>query len=41
MSFAKKSFPSREEIFLMNYKAGEKIRVECWIQESTTIRTRD
>jgi tetratricopeptide (TPR) repeat protein len=41
MAFAQKSFPSREEIFLMNYKAGEKIHVNCWIDETSVIRTRD
>jgi tetratricopeptide (TPR) repeat protein len=38
---AKASFPSKEEIFLIDYKAGETKSVGCWIGESTTIRTRD
>ena len=41
MSAAKASFPSKEDIFLVNYTAGQSIRVACWIGESTTIRTRD
>ena len=41
LSLAKSSFPSKEEIFLVNYKAGETKSVGCWIGESTTIRTRD
>ncbi len=41
MALAKKAFPSREEIFLVNYKSGEAIQVGCWIEESTIIRTRD
>lgn len=38
---AKASFPSKEEIFLLDYKQGETKNVGCWIGESTTIRTRD
>lgn len=41
MGAAKASFPSKEDIFLVNYTAGQSIRVGCWIGESTTIRTRD
>jgi tetratricopeptide (TPR) repeat protein len=41
MAMAKEQFPSREEIFLVNYQAGQTIRVGCWINETTTIRTRD
>ncbi len=41
MELAEKAFPSREEIFLMNYTSGQKIHVGCWIDEDTTIRTRD
>lgn len=41
MSAAKASFPSKEDIFLVNYTAGQSIRVACWIGESTTVRTRD
>ena len=38
---AKAAFPSKEEIFLVDYKQGETKSVGCWIGESTTIRTRD
>lgn len=41
MHLAMKAFPSREEIFLMNYSAGQKVHVGCWIDEDTIIRTRD
>ncbi|HEX7016786.1 MAG TPA: tetratricopeptide repeat protein [Cyclobacteriaceae bacterium] len=41
MQQAKQQFPSKEELFLMNYKAGTPVRVECWINEATTWRTRD
>jgi len=38
---AKALFPSRDEIFLIDYQKGETKSVGCWIGESTTIRTRD
>jgi tetratricopeptide (TPR) repeat protein len=38
---AKSLFPSKEEIFLIDYKQGETKSVGCWIGESTIIRTRD
>lgn len=41
MAAAKASFPSKEEIFLIDYKQGDTKSVGCWIGESTTIRTRD
>lgn len=41
MGMARASFPSKEDIFLVNYTAGQSIRVGCWIGESTTMRTRD
>ncbi|MCX7636341.1 MAG: tetratricopeptide repeat protein [Cyclobacteriaceae bacterium] len=41
MAMAKEQFPSKEEIFLVNYQAGQTIRVGCWINETPTIRTRD
>jgi tetratricopeptide (TPR) repeat protein len=40
-AMAKEAFPSREDIFLVNYQVGDSKKVECWINESTTIRTRD
>jgi tetratricopeptide (TPR) repeat protein len=41
MSIAKEQFPSKEELFLKDYKAGTSTTVDCWINESTTWRTRD
>ncbi|MDH4092177.1 MAG: tetratricopeptide repeat protein [Cyclobacteriaceae bacterium] len=41
VAMAKENFPSKEEIFLIDYRAGETKNVGCWINESTTIRTRD
>ena len=41
MGLAKQSFPSKEEIFLLNYKNGDKLKVGCWIGEEVTLRTRD
>jgi tetratricopeptide (TPR) repeat protein len=41
MGAAKANFPSKEDIFLKNYAQGQSIRVDCWINENTTIRTRD
>lgn len=40
MSKMKQQFPSTEEVFTQNKKVGDKIAVDCWIQTSTTIRTR-
>ena len=41
MASAKAQFPSKEDIFNMNIKAGDSISVGCWIGTTTTIRTRD
>ncbi len=41
MAIAKDGFPSKEEIFTENIESGTKVTVGCWIQEATTIRTRD
>lgn len=41
MSQAKEAFPSKEELFLKNYQVGTATKVNCWINESTTWRTRD
>ncbi len=41
MGVAKENFPSKEEIFTENVQAGSSMTVNCWINESTTIRTRD
>ncbi len=41
MSQAKSQFPSKEEIFLFNWKVGDTMRVSCWIGETVSIDTRD
>jgi tetratricopeptide (TPR) repeat protein len=41
MAMAKDNFPSKEEIFTENITAGSTATVKCWINENTTIRTRD
>jgi tetratricopeptide (TPR) repeat protein len=41
MSRAKAQFPSKEEIFLLNWQTGSTQRVGCWIQESVILKTRD
>jgi Tfp pilus assembly protein PilF len=41
MAMAKDQFPSKEDIFLVNWSAGDTQRVACWINETVTIRTRD
>src|SRR5690606_17633345 len=41
MAIAKDGFPSKEEIFTENIENGSRVTVNCWINESTTIRTRD
>lgn len=40
MAKIKKQFPSTEEVFTQSKKVGDPISVDCWIQRSTTIRTR-
>jgi len=41
MAMAKDQFPSKEDIFLVNWSAGDTQRVGCWINETVTVRTRD
>jgi tetratricopeptide (TPR) repeat protein len=41
MAAAKSQFPSKEDIFLLNWKQGEVKSTGCWIGESVTLRTRD
>ncbi len=41
MEMARASFPSREEIFVVNRKKGEHMKVNCWINEDVVIQTRD
>jgi len=33
-------FPSGEVLFFHQLKAGDSYRVECWINETTTVRAR-
>lgn len=35
------AFPSSEDIFFFGYKKGDSFRVECWINETTTVRSSD
>jgi tetratricopeptide (TPR) repeat protein len=41
MASAKAQFPSVEDIFLLNWKAGESKSTGCWIGTTVTLRTRD
>ncbi len=41
MASAKAQFPSKEEIFQQGYEAGTTMRIGCWINESSELRTRD
>jgi tetratricopeptide (TPR) repeat protein len=41
MAKSKAQFPSKDEIFDLNWKSGETKRVECWIQTDVVLRTRD
>ena len=41
MSRAKAQFPSKEEIFLLNWQKGSTQQVGCWIGESVILNTRD
>jgi len=41
MARAKSQFPSKEEIFLLNWVAGSSQRVGCWINEGVVLKTRD
>jgi hypothetical protein len=41
MARAKAQFPGKEEIFELNWKAGETKAIDCWIGGSVVLRTRD
>ncbi|HWA36133.1 MAG TPA: tetratricopeptide repeat protein [Cyclobacteriaceae bacterium] len=41
MARAKAQFPSKEEIFLLNWQKGSTQQVGCWINESVVLNTRD
>ena len=41
MSRAKAQFPSKEDIFLLNWTVGTAQKVGCWINETVVLKTRD
>jgi tetratricopeptide (TPR) repeat protein len=41
MGRAKAQFPGKEEIFELNWKAGDVKTIDCWVGGSVVIRTRD
>lgn len=41
VAIARQVFPSKEDVVLLGYKQGDTRSVGCWIEETTTIRTRD
>jgi tetratricopeptide (TPR) repeat protein len=41
MASARAQFPSKEDIFLLNWKQGEIKSTGCWINENVALRTRD
>lgn len=41
MNASREQFPSMEEIFNEGYEVGQKITVNCWINESVSIQRRD
>lgn len=41
MAAAKAQFPSKEDIFLLNWQAGQEKSTGCWIGETVSLRTRD
>jgi len=41
MAKAKAQFPSKEDLFLLNWKNGESRKITCWVGETVTLRTRD
>ncbi|GAA5033642.1 hypothetical protein GCM10011506_26160 [Marivirga lumbricoides] len=41
MALAKEQFPSKEDIFNYNYSQGQEIQVNCWINETVSVQTRD
>ncbi len=36
----RKNFPTQQDVFMRNLKAGDTFKVECWINENTTVRIR-
>jgi len=40
LAVIKKSFPEKQDIFMRNLTDGQKVKIECWINEETTVRSR-
>jgi len=41
MSKSKAQFPSKEDLFLLNWKNGEPKKINCWVGETVALRTLD
>lgn len=41
MSNAREQFPSKEELHIENHAPGDKMKCDCWIDVTVTLRTRD
>ena len=41
MTKSKAQFPSKEDLFLLNWKNGEARKISCWVGETVSLRTRD
>jgi tetratricopeptide (TPR) repeat protein len=41
MAKAKAQFPSKEDLFLLNWKTGESRKISCWVGETVALKTRD
>ena len=41
MAKARAQFPSKEDLFLLNWKAGESRKISCWVGETVALKTRD
>lgn len=41
MNASKEQFPSKDDIFLVNIERGSELKVNCWINETVKVQTRD
>jgi len=41
MAKSRSQWPSKEDIFLLNWKVGESKKISCWVGETVTLKTRD
>ncbi|MFZ9980563.1 MAG: tetratricopeptide repeat protein [Cyclobacteriaceae bacterium] len=41
MAKARAQFPSKEDLFLLNWKVGESRKITCWVGETVALKTRD